>query len=161
MRRLQLDDWEDNWLGMYAENEINQLSRANDTSGWEDLSRVRLGARIWRLNFESMRVAKEKGIDTTVVKFEDLMSDVEGELERICHALGIKYEESMLDFHKREANQGRVLAGGTEADRKLNTNRGNPEIALTEKEKQEVLEESMPWVEKIGCLSSMGNRFRP
>ncbi len=57
MRRLQLDDWEDNWLGLYAEDEMRQLSRAHPEAelGWRDLSRVELGARIWRLNCEIMK----------------------------------------------------------------------------------------------------------
>jgi hypothetical protein len=150
MRRLQLDGWKDNWLGLYAEDEIKQLSRVHDISGWEKLSSVQLGARIWRLNVESMHVAKEIGINTISVKFENLAEDVHSELKKVCQKIGIRYEKSMVNFHKKSENQGRVLAGGTKADRKINTNRKDPELSLTEKEKQDVLEECMPWVEKFG-----------
>jgi len=154
MRRLQLDDWEDNWLGLYAEDEMRQLSRAHPEaeSGWRDLSRVELGARIWRLNCEVMKRMKESQIKTLVVKFEDIMNDVRGEIEKICKVVGIEYQGRMTNFHKKSANQGRVLAGGTRADRALDMSRATPNIDLTTEEQENVLEEAGPLAKTLGYV---------
>jgi hypothetical protein len=153
MRKLRVDYWKDegNWLELHAGGEIEQLLRIIErTSGWKNLSQPRLGARIWRWNCEAMAKAIEKGVEVVPIRFEDIIKDTEKELKKVCKKIGIIYKNEMLKFHRDEANQGRVLAGGTRADRKLDTSRGEPEILLDNEEKQVVLEESMPWAEKLG-----------
>lgn len=154
MRRLQLDDWEDNWLGLYADDEMEQLSRAHPgaETSWRHLSRVELGARIWRLNCEVMEKYKESGGSTTIVRFEDLIEDTGSELRKVCENIGIEYQARMINFHEESTNQGRVLAGGTRADRALNGSRAAPKIDLSVKEKRDVLEEAGSWAEKLGYV---------
>ncbi|MCS3754383.1 hypothetical protein GGP79_002347 [Salinibacter ruber] len=95
---------------------------------------------------------KESEIRTAVVKFEDMMDDTRGEVEKICKVVGIEYEERMANFHKKSTNQGRVLAGGTRADRALDRSRATPSIDLTTEEQENVLEEVGPLAKTLGYV---------
>jgi hypothetical protein len=100
-------------------------------------------------NNEKMRGSE---IKTEVIKFEDMMNDVRSEIKKICKLVGIEYQRRMVNFHKKSANQGRVLAGGTKADRALDRSRATPSIDLTLEEQENVLEEAGPLAKTLGYV---------
>jgi LPS sulfotransferase NodH len=63
------------------------------------------GARQW-INDQSQTVsnfsALEQGGKALLVRYEDLVSNSEKELNRVCDLLGLEYSPSMLDFHKND-----------------------------------------------------------
>jgi len=155
MRKLRFErENGENWIDRYAEKEVRSMSTVDPEAlaGIENLTNPRLGARVWRLNCEAIEKAEQRGLNTTVIRFEDLMTNTESELKRVTERIGLQYEAQMLNYHERKENGGRVLAGGTRGDRELDPSRGAPEIRLTEEEKEEIVEESMPWIEEYSYL---------
>ena len=71
------------------------------------------------------------------VRFEDLLTRPEAELERVCAALGLTYEPGMLDFHTKpllQTNAGN-LSSWTDLKRPLDpSNTGRYRAELTEVE---------------------------
>ena len=58
-------------------------------------------AHRWKIaNKKIERLGKNKPNQYFLLKYEDLVSDSEQEVKKICDFLNVTYQESMLDFHK-------------------------------------------------------------
>jgi len=147
MRRLE------GWLRLdgSAGREIKQLSRFSTEveTGIQSLSEVEVGARIWRANCKAMFEAKSRGLNVTSIKFEDLIEDTKEQLKKIVDRVGLRFEASMIDFHNRNRNQGRVLAGNTRGDKKINRKK-DKKLNLTNEQKKRIIKITRPYLKELG-----------
>jgi len=76
---------------------------------------------ITRFKDDSLLTIRQMGLnDSILVKYEDVISNTDREVSRICDFLGLKYEKEMLDYHKVKVSWNNVnlikRGDGTEGD---------------------------------------------
>jgi hypothetical protein len=141
MRKLKLDGWDYNWLGLYAEHELNNLSRLfpDAKEGLSKLSPIEVGARIWSLNCEAIEKYADAGFNINVVRYEDLLQNPLSTTKSLFPKLPLEWEPAVLAFPEKEKNQSRVLAGDTKGSSELDPSRAKPDLDLTSKECNRVI----------------------
>ena len=141
----KLDGWLS--LGSSAGREIKQLSRFSTEveTGIQSLSEVEVGARIWRANCKAMFEAKSRELNVTSIKYKDLIKETEEQLKNVVNRVGLRFEASMIDFHNRNRNQGRVLAGNTRGDKKINRKK-DKKLNLTNEQKKRIIKITRPYL---------------
>jgi hypothetical protein len=90
------------------------LRKMRFSPGWK----IQTQAAYWRKNILSARRAGLGRADYMEVRYEDLILNTRGTLERICAFLGLSYEESMLTYYTRaperlREHKGRLQPDGT------------------------------------------------
>jgi hypothetical protein len=74
------------------------VARSSVGMGWAGLSYY--GVDHWIATERSWDVARFPDGQVLTLKFEDLMSNLEGELTRVCGFLGVPFSETMLGYHR-------------------------------------------------------------
>ena len=78
-------------------------------------------ARRWRKRIVKSRIDAEEVEHYMEVRYEDLITDTEGVLRRVCEHVELDFDPAMLDYHERAEERLQEMAGA------LPAKKGRPE----------------------------------
>ncbi len=88
---------------------------------------------------------------TILIRFEDLIADMECQLKKICQHLEVEFEEKMLEYNKQKADF-------KENRQNVNTNR-RPDIKLTKKWQQKLSKSEINIIESVAGDELVANNY--
>jgi hypothetical protein len=72
--------------------------------------------RRWMRKIEKARAAAPELAHYGEVRYEDLITDTEATLRRVCELIGLEFDAAMLDYHERSADRLNEMARALPAD---------------------------------------------
>lgn len=101
-----------------------------------------IGALRWNEELDEQLQFLEKYPDNTIlIRYEDLVIDMESAIRKVCDHLGLTFDESMLDYHNQSANY-KVRAENIHTHQK-------PDKKLSDKWRAQLSEFEIGVIEKI------------
>lgn len=86
-----------------------------------------------------------------LIRYEDLVADMETQVRRACEHIGVKFEESMLAYHTKKAQF-------KEHKSNINTNK-KPDISITVKWKNQLTTNQINLIEYIAAEELVANDY--
>jgi Sulfotransferase family len=118
MRRIQRALPEARFIHLIRDGRDVVLSQARKSQRPLPLD---VAAKRWKRRVIATR-KRSDGVRYTELRYEDLVTDPEASLRRVCELIELPYEASMLDYHEHAAQRLR------EIDRELPAKRGHPRL---------------------------------
>ncbi len=103
-------------------------------------------ARRWRKRIVKSRIDAEEIQGYLEVRYEDLISDTESVLRRVCDHVELDYDPAMLDYHERAAERLEEMAGALPAQR---GRKGRPEREAGERVEAHALTTEPPQADRV------------
>ena len=100
-------------------------------------------ARRWRKRIVKSRIDAEQVDHYTEVRYEDLITDTEGVLRRVCEFVELDFDPAMLTYHERAAERLQEMAGA------LPAKQGRPEREAGERVEAHALTMEPPKAERV------------
>src|SRR5215211_8339519 len=119
MRRIQRALPEARFIHVIRDGRDVVLSRARKSRRPKPVGLV---AKRWKRRVIATRNRSRSVRHYTEVRYEDLVTDTEPELHRVCEFAELGFDPAMLSYHEHAANRLR------EIDRELPARRGRPEL---------------------------------
>ena len=100
-------------------------------------------ARRWRKRIVKSRIDAEQVDHYTEVRYEDLITDTEGVLRRVCEFVELDFDPAMLTYHERASERLQEMAGA------LPAKQGRPEREAGERVEAHALTMEPPKAERV------------
>jgi hypothetical protein len=139
MRSLIMPQTGKNWLITNGYIELKRHSKMffeiNDID-FEKLDEITLGAYIYNYKILAYQKFEEKELNVFLIKFEDLIEDIEKTLRPILKGIGLGWSDSILSHHKKHENKNYV--GNNPGSKPVDKSRLNPKLNLSLEEMEKI-----------------------
>lgn len=142
MKKLTMDN-NRNWLDSKngGVKELRRLAnlfseiRNLDLENIREKQPVALGAYVWKYKMLALKKYQEQKLNIYDFPFEELVDSPEKQLPQLLDFIGVPWDDSVLHPEQFQEKREKVIyAGGTRADRPIDTTRKSPTLSLSQDE---------------------------